>query len=264
MGMDYGHVSFWGKPTASLDWCEVNYAYSPYVAEFWNTISSLWLLALAIFGLIVGKRLDIKLPVQLSYMILGVVGVGSALFHGTLLYSCQLLDELPMIYGTLIFLFTIFDFEKDSPLDRFFVPALAIIGVTVTVVMLTHSDNPMLHQFAYAGLVFLLIIRASYITYKSNISAEEKANFRYFFIYSLCVFGSGYVCWITERKLCSNGYVIPWVQLHSFWHLLTGTGTFGLVQFLTYYRLNDRTTDVEIKFLFGVIPYFDRRNKKQF
>ena len=25
--------------TASIDWCETNYAWSPFVAEFWNTVS---------------------------------------------------------------------------------------------------------------------------------------------------------------------------------------------------------------------------------
>jgi dihydroceramidase len=262
--MDYERESFWGKPTASLDWCEVNYAYSPYVAEFWNTISSMWLAVIAVFGLIQGQKLRISLSVQMSYLVLGVVGVGSALFHATLLYSAQLLDELPMIYGTLIFLYCIWDFEKDSPIEKFFVPLLVLTGVTITVVMLTHSDNPNFHQFAYAALVFLLIFRAYHIAYRSNISASEKAIFNFFFVYSFCVFGSGYISWITERKLCANGYVIPWIQLHSLWHLLTGTGTFGLVQFLTYYRLNDRTTDVEIQYLLGVIPYLAKRNKKQF
>lgn len=47
---------------------------------------------------IVGKNLSIKLPVQLSYLVLGIVGIGSALFHATLLYYCQLLDELPMVF----------------------------------------------------------------------------------------------------------------------------------------------------------------------
>lgn len=28
--MSHEHNSFWGKPTASLDWCEVNYVYTPY------------------------------------------------------------------------------------------------------------------------------------------------------------------------------------------------------------------------------------------
>jgi dihydroceramidase len=29
-----------GPLTASVDWCEENFAMSPFVAEFWNTISS--------------------------------------------------------------------------------------------------------------------------------------------------------------------------------------------------------------------------------
>lgn len=52
---------------------------------------------LAVFGMMQGAKLHVKRRVHLSYIALGVVGVGSALFHATLLYSCQLLDELPMV-----------------------------------------------------------------------------------------------------------------------------------------------------------------------
>jgi hypothetical protein len=31
---------FWGVPTASINWCEQNYAVIPWVAEFWNTLSA--------------------------------------------------------------------------------------------------------------------------------------------------------------------------------------------------------------------------------
>ena len=34
-------VPFWGPVTANYDWCESNYAVSQYVAEFFNSISSL-------------------------------------------------------------------------------------------------------------------------------------------------------------------------------------------------------------------------------
>jgi len=34
---------FWGNPTSNIDWCEDNYQLSPYVAEFWNALSSFFL-----------------------------------------------------------------------------------------------------------------------------------------------------------------------------------------------------------------------------
>jgi len=259
------YPSFWGKPTASLDWCETNYQYSPFIAEFWNTISSLWLTFLAVFGIYQGIHMHIETRLHMAYVALGVVGVGSALFHATLLYSCQLLDELPMIYGTLIFLYAIVEFEKHTFLARYFIPTLCTVGTAITVLMLTNKNNPMLHQIAYAVLVGILVIRAFYITYMMpNLSHSEFVNFRYLFWYSAATFLSGYVSWLTERKLCYNGYVISGVQLHSLWHILTGIGTFGLIQFITYFLLKDRTVDVEFRYLFGVIPYVDKRTRKIF
>jgi len=253
--------AFWGPPTASLDWCEPNYAYTIYIAELWNTLSSLWLTVLAVFGMYQGTKLYIKRRVHMAYVALAIVGIGSALFHATLLYSAQLLDELPMIYGTLVFIYAIFEPERNTIYDKLFIPALFAIGTLITVLMLSHSDAPMLHQIAYGVLVIVLVIKALYITYGTNLTRLEYINFRYIYWYSFFVFGSGYVFWLSERKLCTNGSVIPYVQLHSLWHLLTGTGTFGLIQFITYYQLKDRTTDVELKYLLGVIPYWSKRTK---
>ena len=42
---------FWGVPTASIDWCEQNYAITPFVAEFWNTLSSLAMVIAGVVGL---------------------------------------------------------------------------------------------------------------------------------------------------------------------------------------------------------------------
>ena len=37
---------------------------------------------------------------MIGYIALIVIGLGSILFHMTLRYDMQLLDEIPMIYGT--------------------------------------------------------------------------------------------------------------------------------------------------------------------
>ena len=41
---------FWGPSTSSVDWCESNYAHSRHIAELFNTLSSLPLLLVCVYG----------------------------------------------------------------------------------------------------------------------------------------------------------------------------------------------------------------------
>jgi dihydroceramidase len=43
-----------------------------------------------------------------GYTSLIVIGLGSVLFHATLKYEMQLMDEVPMIYGTAVIGYCIF------------------------------------------------------------------------------------------------------------------------------------------------------------
>eukprot|EP01121_Diplochlamys_sp_Union-15-3_P017872 TRINITY_DN6384_c0_g1_i6.p1 TRINITY_DN6384_c0_g1~~TRINITY_DN6384_c0_g1_i6.p1 ORF type:complete len:135 (+),score=17.20 TRINITY_DN6384_c0_g1_i6:41-406(+) len=90
---------FWGNVTASIDWCEGNYEVSPYFAEFWNSVSSLAISFMGLLGVFqcLKYRLEIRFLVQNLLIIL--VGLGSAAYHGTLLYTLQMWDELPMVYA---------------------------------------------------------------------------------------------------------------------------------------------------------------------
>ena len=88
----------YGKHDAEFNWCEVDYATTPYVAELWNTLTSLLYCVEAVLLLhLHGARVIARVPY--ARVILGAVfatGVGSTLFHATLRYDMQLLDELPM------------------------------------------------------------------------------------------------------------------------------------------------------------------------
>ena len=88
-------VGVWGIPTASIDWCEQNYAVTPWVAEFWNTLSSLAMVAAGLLGLLTRR---FGRGVRLAFGLLVLVGLGSIAFHGTLRFELQMLDELPMLY----------------------------------------------------------------------------------------------------------------------------------------------------------------------
>jgi dihydroceramidase len=112
--MGDNNIGFWSPRTASVDWCENNYVYSYYIAEFWNTMSSIPLILLGFYGVLHSGRLGFGVFSRhsLCFVSFIVIGIGSALFHGTLLYTGQFLDEVPMIWGSLVCLYTVLEIDQ--------------------------------------------------------------------------------------------------------------------------------------------------------
>ena len=77
------------------DWCEQNYIWSSYIAEMWNTISSLSYIFLGLYGL--SKYNKLKWYNNINYISLIFVGIGSTIFHSTLSRFGQILDELSIV-----------------------------------------------------------------------------------------------------------------------------------------------------------------------
>lgn len=77
---------------STVDWCEQNYNVVEYIAEFWNTITGV---AIAISALYFRRLATSEMKMIVWYLLL--VSVGTILFHSTLLYKYQLLDEMPML-----------------------------------------------------------------------------------------------------------------------------------------------------------------------
>ena len=98
---------YWGQPSSSVDWCEKNYEHTRYVAEFFNTLSSLPMLVVSIWGLWLCVRYRLELRFYLCWAGIGVVGIGSVAFHGTLHPAGQATDELGMICASLAFLYVV-------------------------------------------------------------------------------------------------------------------------------------------------------------
>ena len=80
---------FWGPPDVSVSFCEDKYVVSNYIAEYYNTMSAL---SYVIVGLIF-SRTRLK---RLSKIIM-ILGIGTALLHGTLRFYGQWLDEISML-----------------------------------------------------------------------------------------------------------------------------------------------------------------------
>lgn len=89
-------AGFWGVPSAVHQFCEPKYASSQYVAEFYNSISSLLYVVVAAYALS-HRELRRDPMMILSAALVALIGLGSAAFHGTMLFEYELCDEVPML-----------------------------------------------------------------------------------------------------------------------------------------------------------------------
>jgi len=103
-------VPYWGPTDSNIDWCEPNYVVTPYIAEFFNTISSVPISLFAILGIMLSRQYaSTEIRYSFAYFVVVLVGVGSVLFHGTLRRVAQACDELPMLYAAFVFAYITID-----------------------------------------------------------------------------------------------------------------------------------------------------------
>ncbi|GBG29034.1 Alkaline ceramidase, partial [Hondaea fermentalgiana] len=89
--------------SSPIDWCEINYEVHPYVAEFWNTVSSVPLALVAIFvrtndlvPAFFWTDMQTSMAIILGLMV--IIGAGSVYFHATLSVFGQIMDEMGIIW----------------------------------------------------------------------------------------------------------------------------------------------------------------------
>ena len=83
---------------STIQWCEDKYVHSDYIMEWYNTLTGALLSLSGILFYLNNRR-----NVYISHfnnvsIILIILGIGTMLFHSTLLYVFQLTDEIPMLW----------------------------------------------------------------------------------------------------------------------------------------------------------------------
>lgn len=188
--------------TASIDFCEANYASTSLLAEFQNTLSSLLIMAVSIWGhAALGGSFA-----TLSFFWLFVTGAGSTVFHATLSREGQAADELGMMAAIVSML------QLQSGGDR----RLYTLGGLAAVAAYFLSSNPALFQSMFVSCVALLIFRT---VRESDVSPEAMHEM----VRAAVVFSLGGALWLLEPMVCH--WNLP-IQLHSIWHLLSSLGCY--------------------------------------
>jgi len=257
----------WGNHTSSLDWCEDNYTHSTFIAEFWNTTSNIPFIALGILGVLSTIGLPNRSRYILAHAVIAVVGTGSFIFHGTLLWHAQvMLDELPMLWGASVFLYL-------QSVDEATGLKLLIASVPGVISWLyLKYPNPVLHQIAYAAIEICSTVQTVRLFKRLPSSTPEqirnRAECKRHFVGGIFTFLLGFAIWNVDNIFCAqltvfrshHGELVgALTQGHAWWHLLTGAACSRLASAVTYLTISVDTPDeVEFAYVLGH-PYVRRK-----
>lgn len=237
---------FWGQPSSGVDWCEANYVHTRYVAEFFNTMSSIPMLIVSLWGLFLCFKYGLEARFYLCWLGIGVVGIGSVAFHGTLhptggagWESSQAVDELGMICASLAFLYVVLEvghLEARVP----WLPVLeAVYAVGFAV---AYFASPFFFPVFVAiyGCTVLLIIHQAYRVYQHYVQDDStSAQWQRCLFWTAAIgYPGGFLfLWVPENALCPlYPKVFQRLHLHAIFHIVTTMSPYCYVVFMTYHR----------------------------
>jgi dihydroceramidase len=237
--MSLEEPGFWGAATATVDWCEGNYAWSYYVCELFNTVSSLAMVFAGVAGMWLHRR-TLERRFMAAFFAVTVVGLGSIAFHATLRFELQMMDELPMLYTALVMVFILLENRAARRFGAWFPALLVAHGVLVTALSsLTRGKLQFyLFQFSFGSIEVFGLLGVMRIAWKS-----KQPVVRRLFAWGMASYLVAVTLWFTDLKLCPvlsvtlPAHGIPNPQFHALWHVLVSAGLYLLVLVMAYDRL---------------------------
>ena len=221
---------FWSPRTASVDWCEPNYLHSVYVAEWYNTLSSLAVVLMGLTGIALSTIFSYTKRFFFSFLAMFIVGCGSVAFHGTLLFQGQALDELPMVWGTQIFLFiaaeSAFDGFESLRFKWLPVALITYCAIFTAGYFYLGADAFVFFVALYIAGVVTLVGMSISLYSRTSITAQRIG------ILSNLIYAGGFlILWLPDKFLCE--YVQPY-SFHAWFHLTSSLGPWMGINFLLY------------------------------
>tara|TARA_B100000073_G_scaffold67031_3_gene49564 strand:+ start:3289 stop:3900 length:612 start_codon:yes stop_codon:yes gene_type:complete len=200
---------FWGKPDASVGFCEDKYIKSDYVAEYYNTLSSFSYIVVGIFY----YKTKLK-SIGISIILLGI---GTGVLHSTLRYYGQILDEGAMLVLSFNIINKIRERQNLQEFSNIYLCFLVVFYLT----------------FYTKFYIFFSIFSTMQIYTYNLIKNRKNKKISKSNCFILCyrnIFVFSFFCWMLDQFFC--GYVKQF-HLHAIWHIGTSISLFvGLVPFL--------------------------------
>ncbi|ETV96199.1 hypothetical protein H310_10393 [Aphanomyces invadans] len=224
---------YWGDVTATIDWCEPNYAVSPYIAEFYNTWSNIWFIVLGLYGLHRSVAEGFELRFHLIYANIVVVGIGSAMFHGTLTFVSQQCDETPMVWSMLLWFYILYAplWQHNAVVDTIAEISLTIVGIAFAILHAIHRYTTAF-QLLFAALVVVCLPRLRW--YYSNLSDRYAKRVAVTYLAAILL---GTACWLIDYHYCDAAFNL---YGHVWWHVFMSINAYCGPLFMQYVRADSK------------------------
>jgi len=164
------------------------------------------------------------------------------------------MDELPMVYASISFLYAIMEMEsKSSPVYKYLAPTLVTFSCIFTAVYLYLPDFFIFFLIAFICAILVLVYRCSIIFRQPGTLKHQKV----FIVASIGLYIGGWLFfWIPEILFCDQIQVL---NFHAWWHVTSTLGAFVLVVFSVFQRELHRGRNPQLNYntFLGVplIPY---------
>ncbi|PWY80568.1 alkaline ceramidase family protein [Aspergillus heteromorphus CBS 117.55] len=258
MTSNYPLDAFWGLPTSNANFCEEDYLVTRYVAEFINTLTNLTYVLYAIYGIrSLQRKPNAKAFRTVPYWGLMGVGICSGIYHMSLKYHTQMMDDLSMLFTTTPVLHRVLTVNASGTTSTILAVLLGS-GLMGLISVHVATDELILHAAAFVVSITVIGIRTmQLIATRTPAGSAARSQIWGMVRFGAVIFNVGYAVWLVDGWVCDllrssrEAIGLPWaflLELHGWWHICTGVGAYIFIAVIDHLASGEDHEDIEGSF----------------
>lgn len=187
--------------------CEIDYVKFNEVAEFWNTITSFFIIFVGLYGLRHRNK-----NLMLFYMLLSCVGFSSVLFHLTLSFVSQIFNEIMITLFMLLGNYVLYSED---------IVGMKLINTFLIIQIIVQFVYPEYNRF----MLFFYVLTFINKFWNALRSRDKKTKF--YAQITMGLFIVSVICWISDFYICGIDTIF---NFHGLWHIFIGLTSYFAIE----------------------------------
>ena len=224
---------FFSHMSSFIDWCEPNYGAVSGIVEFFNSISNIpFFFVPVLMYMFLREYCDYKgVRIVIICILIMFVGVSSLVFHATLSFGGQVLDQLSILWLIVAALLVW--------LPRRYIPAVCRTSPRATVFVvcgltLVVSSFAWVNPVVYGTVISCLTVPITFVLIV-EMRRSECQRVYWLGVRVLITFSTGSLFWLGDRFFCDTCLQLGFPYLHSLWHIFIASTVYQICVIFSYF-----------------------------